>query len=124
MKFGKWISTKDLYLVTLQQLVNVEYDDRTSKTTYIMPKRYIHRICRRKNDKYYDIFTETLYQPIHKTEQGSYGISKSTPLMYNKKFVSLEELSNKFAETNEQLSKKDKYNNPKTKKIIPFPKKY
>ena len=129
MKFGKWISTKDLYIVTLKELVTKEVDVRTLKNTYIMLKTNKYAICRKKYSSYYDIFTNTEYESIYNVDEGSYGIIKTMPLQYNKKFVSLEQISEKLEEiTEHEYYNKNNLveipNNPKIKKMIPFTKKY
>lgn len=131
-KIGKWISTKELYLVTLKQLVDIEFDVKNWKKNYIMLKKIEYAICKKNNNKYYDIFTGTKYETIYNTEQGTYGVCNSMPLIYDKRFVSLNELSEKLKELKEQSVKLQEINNfdsnnkalKKAKKIIPFPKKY
>lgn len=134
-KFFNLISTKNLYLVTLKQLVDVEVD--TKKwwvTNYIMSKRCEYVICKKKGNRYYDIFTNTEYKLIQHTEQGEYGVRSSMPLTYEKKFISSNELADKLKEIREQsdnshelnIKKQEqaKANQLKSKKLIPFPKKY
>lgn len=132
MKFGKWITAKDLYLVTIKELIKREYDTKNSKTNYIMLKKREYAICKKKNEYYYyDVLTNKRYKPISVTENGTHGISNATPLKYEKTFISLEELSNKLKEIQEQEKKLSEINNtnikketPNSKKLLPFPKKY
>ena len=129
IKFGKWISTNNLYFVTLKQLIDIEIDNKTKEKNYIMPKICKYTICSKKMNSYIDVFNNHKYETITNTKKGEYGVRNITPLTYDKSFISLTELSNKLQELEEQSDKlcklnKIKPNSIKTKKLIPFPKKY
>lgn len=124
--FSNKISTKDLYLVTLKQLVEIEPVKLTGETKYIMAKKTEYTICKKKQNSFYDVFTNQKYEYIRNTRIGNHGVTNKTELMYDTKYTTEEELQfrlNQIKAQEEKLRIMNNYNT-KTKKLIPFKKKY
>ena len=124
--FSNKISTKNLYLVTLKQLINVEYIKPTWETKYIMAKKTEYAICRRKHDVFCDIFSKNKYEFLLNTRKGNYGVRNATELEYKEKYTTIEELEERLRLIKEQAEKLQNMNKNKSKikKLTPFPKKY
>ena len=134
--FSNKIATKDLYLVTLKHLLDVEFINKGQEARYIMSKKTEYTICKRKYDIFKDVFTNEKYEFLINTRKGNYGVKKATAMECNEKYTTKEELEERLKLIKEQAEKlrsmnknnienNNNYNNiPKTKKLIPFPKKY
>lgn len=123
--FSDKISTKDLYLVTIKKLIDVRYVKGTWETIYLTAKENHYTICRKKYNTFYDIFSKNKYEYFLNTKKGTYGVKNETALDYKEKYTTKEELAERLKLIKEQAEKLRTINNqPKTKKLIPFPKKY
>lgn len=88
------ISTENLYLCILKQIMKREYHSPTIHTTYFNPEeRYI---LARKNkilEEYTDIFTNTtyLYGTDYDLKEGEWGVRTEIPCITNAQYITEEE---------------------------------
>jgi len=123
--FSNKVSTKNLYLVTLKQLIDIEQVKTTLETKYIMAKRTEYTICKKKANIFYDVFTNDKYEYIRNTRKGKHGVYDIKELTCDKKYTTEEELQLKLNQIIEQQEKEhNNYLGPKVKKLVPFQKKY